>query len=277
MLSVANGVEFRNKSPKQIVPALADQGEYVASESTFYRVLREEKQLAHRGRAKRKSAKRPTDYLATRPCQVWSWDITYLRGPIRGAFFYLYLYIDIWSRKLVGQAVHETEDGQLASELLTQALCCEGIGREGLVVHQDNGSPMTGATFAATMERLGIIPSFSRPRVSDDNPFSESVNRTMKYCPQYPSGPFASLEAAREWIVKFVAWYNNEHLHSGIGFVTPASRHEGKHRPILSSRRRVYAAARRRHPERWSGEVRAWASPEIVRLNPPRDNAGAST
>lgn len=267
VLSVAASPEYRDKSPKQIVPDLADKGRYVASESTFYRVLREEEQLAHRGRQKPRTSKPPQEKRATSPGQVLSWDITYLRAPVAGMFFFLYLYIDVWSRKIVGFRVDDRECGEIASELLRQVCTCEGLDA-GVVVHQDNGGPMKGATLKTTMERLGVIPSFSRPRVSDDNPFSEAAFRTLKYHPSYPHGPFESIEAARDWVHAFVAWYNHEHLHSGIGFVTPADRHAGLSDAILDRRKAVYEAARRRNPQRWSSATRAWNAPQEVILNP---------
>ena len=166
--------------------------------------------------------------------------------------------------------MHETECGDLATTALNAALRAEGIDGRGLVVHQDNGSPMKGATLKATMERLGVIASYSRPRVSDDNPYSESLFRTLKYRPNYPCSPFASIEEARAWVRGFAAWYNHEHLHSSIGFVTPAERHAGHAEAILAARRAVYARACRRNPERWSGAPRAWKHPAEVRLNPPK-------
>lgn len=271
LLAIANSPAYRDKSPKQIVPLLADQGQYVASESTFYRVLREEDQLAHRGRAKPPESRPPREHRATGPNQAWSWDITYLRAPIAGMFFYLYLYIDVWSRKIVGFRVAEVEDGKVAAALLEELCSTEAIDPNELAVHMDNGTPMKSATFKATMDRLGVTASFSRPRVSDDNPFSEALFKTMKYVPEYPKGPFASLVAAIAWVTRFVAWYNHHHLHSGIGFVTPADRHDGRSDEIFEHRRQVYENAKRRHPERWSGATRNWSAETIVVLNPTKE------
>lgn len=268
VIEVANSAEYRNKSPKQIVPALADKGVYVASESTFFRVLREEEQLTHRGHANPPTSHPPAELRATGPNQVWSWDITYLRSPIAGSFFYLYLFLDVWSRKIVGFEVEASESSELASGLLERTCALQNLTARNLAIHSDNGSPMKGATLRATMERLGVVPSFSRPRVSDDNPFSEAAFRTLKYRPSFPRKPFESIEAARAWVADFVVWYNHEHLHSGIGFVTPASRHDGSAAEILERRRRVYAAARKRHPERWSRTERRWEAPTEVILNP---------
>jgi|TARA_R100000988_G_C3995472_1_gene165440 putative transposase len=271
ILDVATSPEFRDLSPKQIVPKLADRQEYLGSESTFYRVLREEGMSQHRGRAKPPSAKPPAERVATGPGQVWSWDITYLRSPVLGMFFYLYVFLDVWSRKIVGFEVHEQESTDLASDLLQRALSKEGLDGVDLALHADNGSPMKGATIKATMERLGIIASFSRPRVSDDNPYSEALFRTLKYSLQYPTS-FESCDQARQWSGGFVEWYNHEHLHSSIGFVTPQDRHDGRDRTILAKRRALYEAARRRNPERWAGRsTRAWSAPQAVLLNPTKD------
>ena len=268
VLAIANRPEHRDLSPKQIVPRLADGGEYVASESTFYRILRDEDQLTHRAASRPATSPRPREKLATAPNQVWSWDITYLKTAVRGLFFYLYLVEDVWSRKIVGWEVHDEESMEHAATLIDRIALATGIPRDQLVLHSDNGGPMKGSTMVATLERLGILPSFSRPHVSDDNPYSESLFRTLKYRPSYPRRPFASLAEARTWVASFVAWYNTEHLHSGIGFVTPSKRHEGHDVAILERRRSVYEAARRRRPERWSRDVRAWAPIERVRLNP---------
>ena len=213
---------------------------------------------------------KPKEHVATGPNQVWSWDITYLRTPVKGLFFYLYLYVDVWSRKIVGARVELEENGQFAADLLDELCATSGVEPAALVVHQDNGAPMKGSTFKATMERLGITPSFSRPHVSDDNPYSEALFRTLKYCPSYPRQPFADLDAARAWVKQFIAWYNHRHLHSGIGFVTPADRHHGRASAILSCRRRVYKLARKRHPQRWARTTRTWDAPDTVRLNPPK-------
>jgi transposase InsO family protein len=185
-------------------------------------------------------------------------------------FYYLYLYVDVWSRKIVGCRVEEVENGTFASSLL-QDLCKKaGVDATALVVHQDNGAPMKGATFKATMDKLGVTSSYSRPHVSDDNPFSESLFRTLKYHPSYPRKPFADLDAARTWVTAFVDWYNNVHLHSTIGFVTPSARHDGIAEAILQRRRRVYALAKKRLPQRWARATRTWENPAVVRLNPPK-------
>lgn len=270
-LDVMNSKEYRDLSPKQIVPKLADKGEYIGSESTLYRILREEKQLALRGRAKAPTSKPPAEKTATGPGQVWSWDITYLRSSITGRFFYMYVFIDVWSRKIVAFDVRENECTDHAAKMLDEALEAEGLTGVDLVLHSDNGSPMRGSTLKALMELLGVIASFSRPHVSDDNPFSESLFRTMKYWRCYPKKPFETCAEALLWAESFVRWYHHEHLHSALGFITPLDRHEGRADAIFERRTAVYEAARKRHPARWSGKLRTWMAPPVVLLNPTKD------
>lgn len=271
VLEIATSAEFRDQSPKQIVPKLADRGSYLASESTFYRVLHEAGLQRRRGRA-RPPVPRPLGPSANGPWQLAAWDITYLRSHIRGQFFYLYLVEDVWSRKIVGWDVHEVESSEFAAELVERIRKENpGVDLRGWVLHSDNGGPMKGATMLATMQRLGIVPSFSRPRVSDDNAYAESLFRTLKYCPEYPSRGFASVEDARAWVARFVTWYNDQHLHSAIAFVTPSSRHAGLDVELLANRRTVYAQARSRQPARWSRHIRQWSRPEVVTLIPESD------
>ncbi len=267
IVAVATSSEFRDESPKQIVPTLADRGQYIASESSFYRVLHEEK-LVTRRESSRAPAARPRALRATGPNQVYSWDITYLPGAIRGTFYYLYLFLDVWSRKIVGWSVESEESMKLAAELITQICLAEGIKPNTLTVHSDNGGPMKGSTMLATLQHLEIVPSFSRPHVSDDNPYSESLFRTLKYRPEYPSKPFQSLDQATTWVERFTTWYNHHHLHSSIHFVTPADRYAGLHHDVFARRNSVYLQARLRHPERWSGKSRDWTPTDVVFLNP---------
>jgi putative transposase len=273
IVEVSNSVTYRDLSPNQIVPLLADQGRYIASEKTFYRVLAEANQLRHREGTNPPNPRPRPEHVATGPNQLWSWDITYLASVVRGQFHKLYLIMDVWSRKIVGWAVHEEEDGTLAKKLFVRTYTEMGIDPEGIVFHSDNGGPMKAATLKATLEKLKVIQSFSRPRVSDDNPYSESLFRTLKYRPEYPSRPFASIEEARRWVAAFVRWYNTEHLHSGIGFVTPEDRHEGRDVAILAARKAVYEQARRRRPERWSRTTRRWEHTAKVELVPVKTAA----
>jgi transposase InsO family protein len=267
ILKTANCSEFRDKSPCQIVPLLADKGLYLASEASFYRILKQEGLNTHRSRSKPISRTRPEEIVATSPNQVWSWDITYLKSNINGIFYYLYLVMDIYSRKIVGYEVHENQTSENAAEMIEKICKREGVRREQITLHSDNGKPMKGATMLATLQRLGVIPSFSRPSVSDDNPYSESLFKTLKYCPRYPSKPFESTKNASSWVEAFVAWYNEEHLHSGIRFVTPASRHRGEDTSQLMKRKHVYTNAKLRMSIRWSGPTRNWDYIEEVNLN----------
>ena len=271
VLAIANSASFRDLSPKQIVPKLADQGLYLASESTFYRILKEHRMLTHRQASKPAAARRPKAHMATGPCQVWSWDITYLRTCVKGQFFYLYMVLDIWSRKIIAAQVFAEESMNHSAMLLAHACAIHGVEPEKLVLHSDNGAPMKGATMLATLHSLGVIPSFSRPSVSNDNPYSESLFRTLKYRPEYPSRPFENIEQAQAWIDEFVFWYNTRHLHSSIRFVTPDDRHYGRESSILTNRHEVYAQARRRNPKRWSKEIRNWNPVERVWLNPEKN------
>lgn len=277
MVAIAARPEFCNTSPHQIVPRLADRGEYVASESSFYRVLKTEQLLAHRGRATPAHRARPRAYEVTAPRTLFSWDITYLLSQILGQYFYLYVFLDVFSRKIVGAEVHAEESMEHSSRLLERICREEGIEPHQVSVHADNGGAMKGATMLATMQRLGVMPSFSRPSVSNDNPFSESLFRTLKYCPLYPTKPFASLEVARAWVAIFIQWYNDEQLHSGIRFTTPASRHAGTATAILDHRARVYHAAQRTHPLRWSGATRNWTKIARVTLNGVKNGVPSAT
>lgn len=270
ILRIANTAPFQSLPPAQIVARLADEGTYVASESTMYRVLREAKQLAHRGARREPVRREPTTHLATAPNQVWMWDITWLRGPVKGLFYYLYMIMDLYSRKIVGWEVYAEENGEHAAELLGRAALREGLRGKPVILHADNGSPMKAATLLETMHRLNVSASYSRPRVSNDNAYAERLFGTAKYRPDYPRDGFDSIEAAQDYMLDFVRWYNGEHRHAGIGFVTPDQCHQRQADAVLAKRRAVYAAARQRHPRRWSRQPRPWPEPGAVELNPQR-------
>lgn len=271
IINIANSEKYRDLPPCKIVPLLADQNVYVASESSFYRILREEKQWEHRLKSKRPSHKKPEPYTATSPNQIWSWDITYLPSQVKGLYFYLYVFMDIYSRKIVGWVVQEKQSSEDAANLMKQICRDEKIERNQVVLHSDNGSPMKGVTMLAMLQNLGVTPSFSRPSVSDDNPYSEALFRTLKYHPTFPMiHKFEAVVDARIWCEKFVAWYNCQHLHSALKFITPQQRHAGEDTLIMEKRHKVYQEAKKRHPERWSGNTRNWHLPEVVMLNPGR-------
>lgn len=272
VVQLVNQPAYRNLSPEQAIAKLASEGIYICSERSLRRILAERQLNRYRERSKpSKSHNKPRQYIAHEPLRVLSWDITYMRSAtVRGEFFFLYLFIDIWSRRIVGAEVHATQQADLAANLLDK-LCVEHqLDTQKLVVHSDNGAPMKGATMLATMQSLGITASFSRPNVSDDNAFAEALFRHLKYAPTYPRHGFENLEEARAWVARFVHWYNYEHLHSAIALVTPDDRHHGRDIAILEKRRDTYSLARNRNPRRWTGAVRAWQRPETVALNPDR-------
>jgi transposase InsO family protein len=271
VLSVVNQPEFASVPPHQIVPRLADTGVYLASESTFYRYLKADGQRHRRGRVKAPSSRTATTHEATAPNQLWCWDITWLPAEIRGRFYYWYMMKDVFSRKIVASCVHECESAELAAELLTKGSLREGLAGRPLVLHSDNGSAMKGSTMLACMQNLGVLPSYSRPRVSNDNAHAETLFRTAKYSALWPERSFSGVDAARQWVQRFVSWYNLEHRHSGLQYVTPDQRHRGEAAALLEKRKALYAAAKEKHPERWSGDARGWHLENRVWLNPERD------
>lgn len=275
IITQCNRPEYSQLPPSQIVPDLLDRGVYIASESTFYRVLSEVGQLHHRGRSLAPERRRePTTHQANGPCEVWCWDITYCPSTVRGQFYYLYLFEDIFSRKLVGYEVHEAESGEHAAQLLQRSLLREQCLHKPLVLHSDNGAPMKAQTMKAKLEELGVLPSYSRPRVSNDNAYIESVFRVLKYRPQWPSSGFASLDEARQWVDHFVHWYNTEHKHSQLNFVTPEQRHKGEDTELLAQRKTILEQAKQRNPSRWgTRSVRNCEPAGPVTLNPEKETA----
>lgn len=274
ILAVANEPRFADVPPARIVPMLADEGIYLASESSFARVLRAHGQNARRGRAKAPRASRPpTTHIATAARQVWCWDMTYLPAIVMGRWFHLYLILDLYSRKIVGWEVHDSDDAGHAVHLVRRTALAEGIAAMDTkpVLHGDNGSTLKATTVLAMLNWLGVKPSYSRPRVSDDNAFAESLFRTAKYRPEFPAKGFADLDQARAWAAEFVHWYNHDHRHSGIRYVSPAQRHAGEDHTVLAARHDLYLKARQRNPARWSGRTRNWSPVGPVTLNPERD------
>ena len=274
LLAVANEPRFASVPPARIVPTLADEGVYLGSESSMVRVLREHGQNARRGRAKAPKATRPpTTHIATAPGQVWCWDMTYLPANVMGRWFHLYLILDLYSRKIVGAEVQDSDDADHAVHLVRRTALAESIATMDTkpVLHGDNGSTLKATTVLAMLRWLGVKPSYSRPRVSDDNAYAESLFRTAKYRPEFPTKGFASLDEARSWAAEFVRWYNVDHRHSGIRYVSPQQRHTGQDKAILAARHALYAQARKRNPARWSGNTRDWSHIDAVTLNPERD------
>ena len=275
LIAVANKPRYADMPPARIVPMLADEGIYLASESSFTRVLRKAGQNVHRGRAKAPQAMRPpTTHIATAPNQVWCWDMTYLPAKVQGRWYHLYMILDLYSRKIVGWEVQAKDDASHAAHLVRRTALAEGIAAlvSKPVLHGDNGSSLKATTVLGMLQWLGIQPSYSRPRVSDDNAYAEALFRTAKYRPEFPAKGFTSLDAARAWAVQFVRWYNHDHRHSGIRYVSPGQRHAGADRAILAARHALYEQARQQHPARWSGATRDWRPIEAVTLNPERDS-----
>jgi transposase InsO family protein len=273
VLTVANSAEYCDLPPTQIVPRLADKGTYLASESTCYRILRKAKQLNHR-RPEREPKPRPKPLAlsATGPDQLVSWDITYLPTLVRGAYLYLYVFMDIFSRKIVAWQVQDRECQNLASALFTDYVQHAGIPPDQLTLHSDNGAPMKGATLIATLEQLGVARSLSRPSVSNDNAYSEALFRVLKYRHDQPIVAFADVAQARRFVEALVHWYNHVHRHGAIGFVTPAQRHSGEDVELLARRHQVYQKAKAANPNRWSSQTRNWRREAVVHLNPTSES-----
>lgn len=275
IVRVVNEPRFAELPPGRIVPMLADEGTYLASESSFQRVLRAHGQTRHRGRAQAPQKSRPpSTHVATAIGQVWTWDMTFLPAQVLGRFFFLYLVLDLYSRKIIGWEVHETDSSDHAVELVRRTALAENIHAcvEKPVLHGDNGATLKATTVLAMLTWLGIRASYSRPRVSDDNAFSEALFRTVKYRPHFPAKGFSNLEDARSWVSQFVRWYNHDHRHSGIRYVSPAQRHAGEDHPILTARHELYTRAKAANPRRWSRHTRNWQPIAAVTLNPERDS-----
>src|SRR4051812_32697025 len=231
--------------------------------------------MNRRGRAQPpRTLRPPTTHVATHPGDVWCWDVTFLPAQIQGCWFYFYLILDLYSRKIVGFEVHDTDSAEHAAHLARRTALAEGVHAKPVrpVLHGDNGATLKATTVLAMMHWLGITASYSRPRVSDDNAFIESLFRTAKYRPQFPTSGFASLEDARHWASQFVAWYNHDHRHSGIRYVSPAQRHAGADRDILARRHTLYLNARKANPRRWARHTRNWDPIVAVTLNPEKES-----
>ncbi|HNX25637.1 MAG TPA: IS3 family transposase [Spirochaetota bacterium] len=269
LLYTACSGEFKDLTPYEIVAILAEKRIYIASERTFYRILNAENMLHHRGNSKPCSKTgKPDELKATGPDQVWCWDITYLRTTIHGLYYYCYMIKDIWTKEIVGWEIHDAEDVDIAAEMFKKLKGRRKI--RGVRLHSDNGNPMKGATMIMTLYNLGVIPSFSRPRVSNDSPYIESLFKTLKYTVGYP-GQFRDIDHARIWMSDFVNWYNIEHRHSAIGYVTPAQRKSGDYKDIFKIRNSTMEDARLIHPERWGNRIRIWKANEEIYLNPSNE------
>ncbi len=262
VLATLNSDEFVDKPPLQVYAILLERGEYVGSVSTMYRVLHENQQVRERRRLASHPPRKVPELIATAPGQVYSWDITKLAGPVRGVYYDAYVMIDIFSRYIVGAIVHACEDGALAKEMMLDAF---GIHGTPEVVHSDGGPSMTSKTVTTLLSDLGVVRSRSRPHVSNDNPYSEALFKTMKYLPVFPER-FGSLGHARQFIDEFVDAYNHHHRHTGIGMHTPADMHYGLADQIDRDRDAALDAARQAHPERFG--ARAQNRPKILDRDP---------
>ncbi len=259
VLAVLDDPEFVDAAPADVYAGLLDQGVYVGSISTMYRILREHAQVRERRRQARHPARTRPELVATGPGQVYSWDITKLAGPVKGCYYDAYVMIDIYSRYIVGVKVYAREDGALAKDMMREVFGVHGIPH---VVHADRGTSMTSKSVADLLEDLSVTRSHSRPKTSNDNPYSEAWFKTLKYAPVFPER-FACLAEARQFMIDFVAWYNECHHHAGIGLHTPSEVHHGRHHAVRARRQDTLAAARTAHPERFGAADRL---PKILHL-----------
>lgn len=260
---------FVDKPPYQVYATLLDEGAYLCSVRTMYRILAEDQASRERRNQLRHPNYTKPELLATGPNQVWSWDITKLLGPQKWTYYYLYVILDIYSRCVVGWMLAHREAHDLAARLIRETIETQGISGDELIMHSDRGASMTSHNVAQLLATLGVTKSHSRPHVSNDNPFSESQFKTLKYRPEFPDR-FPSYDEALQFCRAFFTWYNDEHYHSGIGLLTPASLHHGRADQILVARHNVLCNAYKKHPERFvMGRPRAQQAPAAVWINPP--------
>jgi putative transposase len=272
VLDVLHSQPFADQAPAEVYAALLDQGQYLCSIRTMYRILDDHQEVRERRNQLRHPNYAKPQLVATAPNQVWSWDITKLLGPLKWTYFYLYVILDIFSRYVVGWMLAHRESEHLAERLIRETVRKEGIARDQLTIHSDRGPSMRSQTVAQLLATLGITKSHSRPHVSDDNPFSESQFKTMKYRPEFPDR-FSSFEHALDFCSEFFDWQNHEHHHWGLGLLTPALVHSGQAETVLAARQAVLHAAHAAHPDRFvHGPPRPLALPAEVWINPPADH-----
>jgi putative transposase len=265
-----NSERFVDDAPREVFATLLDEGRYLCSVSTMYRTLRENQEVQERRNQLRHPVFAKPELLATSPNQVWTWDITKLLGPVKWTYYYLYVLLDLFSRFVVGWMIAPRESTELAQQLISQSCTRQNIHPQQLTIHADRGAAMIAKSLAALLIDLGVNESHSRPHVSNDNPFSESQFKTMKYKPTYPDR-FGSLPDARCWAQTFFPWYNFEHHHSGIGLMTPAAVHFGQAAQLLQNRQGVLQQAYTLHPQRFvKGVPRPPSFPTAVWINPPK-------
>jgi len=266
-----NSERFQDKAPREVYATLLDEGQYLCNWRTMYRILHARREVRERRNQLRHPQYTKPELLATRPNELWSWDITKLLGPHKWTYFYLYVILDVFSRYVPGWMIATQEAAHLAKELVAETCGRQGIALHQLTLHADRGQLMISKTLAMLLADLGVTKSHSRPSVSNDNPFSEAQFKTLKYRPDYP-GRFGSLEDARNWARSFFNWYNCEHYHTGIELLTPASVHFGQAEFVIAQRQQVLLAAYERHPERFvKGPPVLKSLPKAVWINPPKD------
>lgn len=268
---VLNSERFVDLAPRQVYARLLDEGQYLCHWSTMYRILRDHDEVRERRNQRQHPVYKKPELLAEAPNQVWTWDITKLRGPYKGSHFALYVVLDMFSRYVVGWMIAEQELASLAKTLIEASCQKEGIEKAQLTIHCDNGKPMRSKSLALLYADLGINASFTRPYTSDDNPFSESQFKTLKYRPTYPDC-FGSTQEARVWARRFFLWYNHDHYHTGLNLLTPASVHHGQASGIQQQRQQVLTTAFDAHPERFvKGSPIVAGPPQAVWINPPKE------
>lgn len=267
--SVLNSERFQDQTPREVYATLLDEGTYLCHWRTMYRILDEHKEVRERRNQLRHPVYTKPELLATAPNQLWSWDITKLRGSVKLSYYYLYVMLDIFSRYVVGWMVAEQESAALAEELIATACFNQQIAPDQLTIHSDRGAPMTAKPIAVLMSDLGVTKSHSRPHVADDNPYSEAQFRTLKYCPTYPDR-FGSLQDSRRWCRTFFNWYHQEHHHTALALLTPTDVHYGRTDERLAQRQVVLQQAFQAHPERFvQGEPTPAQLPNAVWINRP--------
>jgi putative transposase len=269
VMEILHSDRFVDMAPAEIHATLLDEGEYLCSPRTMYRKLEKHDEVRERRNQLRHPVYSKPELIAKAPNQVWSWDITKLKGPVKWTYFHLYVIMDIFSRYVVGWMIASQELSYLAKELIKQTCEKQGVQRDQLIIHSDRGTSMTSKTVALLMTDLGVTKSLSRPHVSNDNPFSEAQFKTLKYRPEFPKR-FGCIGDARIFSQGLFSWYNNVHYHSGIGFLSPVDVHYGRSEQIIKERQAVLAAAYEKHPERFKGKLpHPTAMPEAVWINKP--------
>lgn len=272
---VLNSERFQDCAPREVYASLLDEGQYYCDWRTMYRILAEQAEVRERRNQLRHPAYAKPELMATAPNQVWSWDITKLRGPSKGIYYHLYVILDIYSRYAVGWMVAQQETATLGEQLIGETCIKQNIDRGSLTIHADNGSPMKAKSVALLLADLGVVKSHSRPHVSNDNPFSEAQMKTLKYHPGYPDR-FGCLVDARTWCRAFFDWYHNEHHHTGLALLTPADVHYGRGAVVLAKRHEILLQAYERHPERFvRGAPAPLELPQAVWINPPGSDHAA--